>query len=113
MRLVEDLAVSRATLCGEERVDLILGGHDHQVVCRFAGDFNENPDVILEGRHDQYIVSQGQMMNINGTVRIVKSGTDWKGYSIVNLLATRDRNGKAYLETVKCRQIISMHLICC
>lgn len=105
MRLVEDLAVSRATLCGDERVDLILGGHDHQVVCRLAGDFNENPDVILQGRQNEDIVSQGQVMNINGTVRIVKSGTDWKGYSIVNLLVTRDQNGKAYLETVKCRRL--------
>ena len=105
MRLVEDMAVSRATLCGENKVDLILGGHDHQVVCRFAADSNKNPNLILEGRQNEDIVNQGQVMNVNGALRIVKSGTNWRGYSVIKLFVGRYSNGKAYLETVKRRQL--------
>lgn len=105
MRLHQDLAVSKFALRGEERVDLILGGHDHQVVCRLDGDIDANPNVTLEGRHQKDIVSQGQAMNVDGNVRIVKSGTDWRSYSIVNLFVSRDRNGRAHIETVRRKRL--------
>ena len=101
MRLVEDLAVSVATLSGDEKVDLILGGHDHEVICRLAGDFNKDPSVMVEGRCDKNVVSQGLVTSTNGKVRIVKSGTDWSSYSIVDLLVTRNGNGRAHLETIE------------
>lgn len=105
MRLVEDLAVSNATGHGEERVDLLLGGHDHEVVCRFAGDVSDDPSIILQGRANDDVIRHGQVANVEGTVRIVKSGTDWKSYSVVQLIAGRDEGGKAYLQTIKCTPI--------
>lgn len=103
MRLIEDLAVSNATVFGEERVDLLLGGHDHEVVCRFAGDVDDNPEIILQSRLNKDIVVDGQVAEMRGDVRIVKSGTDWRSYSIVNLIIERLEDGKAHLQTVQCR----------
>lgn len=103
MRLIEDLAVSNATVLGEERVDLLLGGHDHEVVCRFVGDVDDNPETILQSRLNQDIIEDGQVAEMRGDVRIVKSGTDWKSYSVVNLIVEKLENGKARLLTVKCR----------
>ncbi|KAL9588026.1 MAG: hypothetical protein Q9203_003164 [Teloschistes exilis] len=60
MRLVEDLEVADATVHGEARVDLLLGGHDHEVVCRFAGDTNVHPRVITQGRKNGDVTSDGQ-----------------------------------------------------
>ena len=102
MRLIEDLAVSNATVLGDERVDLLLGGHDHEVVCRFSNDVDDNPEVILQSRLNEDIVVDGQVAEIQGDVRIVKSGTDWKCYSIVDLMVERLEDGKAHLLTVKC-----------
>jgi 2',3'-cyclic-nucleotide 2'-phosphodiesterase (5'-nucleotidase family) len=103
MRLAEDLAVSNATYHGEERLDLILGGHDHEVVCRFAGDSDQNPEVILQGQVNDNIVTKGQVASVEGDVRIVKSGTDWRGYSVVRLVVGRHEDGKAYVQIVKCK----------
>lgn len=103
MRLIEDLAVSNATALGEERVDLLLGGHDHEVVCRFFGDVDENPETTLQGLLNKDIVKDGQVAGTEGDVRIVKSGTDWKSYSIVDLIVERLEDGKARLLTVKSR----------
>lgn len=61
MRLTEDLAVSNATVRGEERVDILLGGHDHEVVCRFLGDVDDNPETILQNRINEDIVLDGQV----------------------------------------------------
>lgn len=104
MRLIEDLAVSNATVLGEERVDLLLGGHDHEVVCRFVGDVDDNPETILQSRLNQDIIEDGQVAEMRGDVRIVKSGTDWKSYSVVNLIVEKLENGKARLLTVKLNQ---------
>lgn len=103
MRLVEDLAVSVATLSGDEKVDLILGGHDHEVICRLAGDLNRDPSLMVEGRDDKSVVSQELVTSTKGKVRIVKSGTDWRSYSRVDLLVTRDSKGRAHLETIECK----------
>ena len=104
MPLVEDLALSEATLCDEERVDLILGGHDQQFLCRFVGEMNENPNVILEERgaqkNAQQMLSLVHFVKVEGTVRIVKSGAEWNGCSLVNFIVRKDRGGKASLETV-------------
>ena len=103
MRLAEDLAVSNATVLGDERVDLLLGGHDHEVVCRLSSDVDDNPEIILQNRLNEDIVLDGQVAKMQGDVRIVKSGTDWKSYSIVDLMVERLEDGKAHLLTVKCR----------
>lgn len=102
MRLIEDLAVSNATVLGEERVDLLLGGHDHEVVCRFGGDVDDNPETILQGWLNKDVVVDGKVAKMRGNVRIVKSGTDWKSYSIVDLIVERLENSKAHLLTVRC-----------
>lgn len=102
MRLIEDLEVSNATVLGDERVDLLLGGHDHEVVCRFSSDVDDNPEIILQSRLNEDIVVDGQVAEMQGDVRIVKSGTDWKSYSIVDLMVERLEDGKAHLLTVKC-----------
>lgn len=102
MRLAEDLAVSRATAYGDDRIDLLLGGHDHNVVCRFADDTDENPEVILQGMtHSDYVNAEGKTINVEGDVRIVKSGTDWRSYSVVKLVVKREEEGKSSLQTVK------------
>lgn len=101
MRLGEDLAVSDATAHGDEKVDLLLGGHDHEVACRFAGDKDDRPEVILEGRQNEDVAVNGQLTPVEGNVRIVKSGTNWRGYSVVRLVVGRREDGKSYLRTVK------------
>jgi hypothetical protein len=42
MRLAEDFKVSQATH-DDCRVDLFLGGHDHETVCRLAGNTCSDP----------------------------------------------------------------------
>lgn len=87
MRLIEDLEVANASISADTKVDLILGGHDHQVLCRRAGDTNIDPEVIIQGKDYSEIVVDGKVHpDTEGDVRIVKSGTDWKSYSIVHLL---------------------------
>ncbi|KAK2756668.1 hypothetical protein FQN54_005113 [Arachnomyces sp. PD_36] len=112
MRLIEDLAVSKATQCGDERVDLLLGGHDHNVVCRFAGDTDENPEVILEGMtNSDYVNAEGKTINVDGDVRIIKSGTDWRSYSVVKLAVKRNGDGRASVQTVKLTQYPNITLL--
>ena len=117
MRLVEDLDVSEATLDGEERVDLVLGGHDHEVVCRLIGDTDTNPEINLQGYTNASIDKDGQLPNREGNVRIVKSGTDWRSYSIVRLLVGRRQDGSAYLSTAQCKvapfpTAVTYHAMC-
>lgn len=99
MRLIEDLEVSNATQQDAERVDLLLGGHDHDVVCRFLGDKDDDPETIIEGKSNEEVVLNGKVnKNLSGDIRIVKSGTDWRGYSEVELIVDRCANtGKARL----------------
>lgn len=111
MRLVEDLEVADATVHGEARVDLLLGGHDHEVVCRFAGDTNVDPGVIIQGRKNGDVTSDGQVrVETEGEVRIVKSGTDWRSYSVIHLTLDRVHDDKAVLKASRgidppCRRV--------
>lgn len=78
MRLAEDLEVSRATF---PNVDLLLGGHDHDVVRRTIRDTNCDPSILHEGMdHSGQAITE-----FEGPVRIIKSGTDWRGLSIVRI----------------------------
>ncbi|KAI4107728.1 MAG: hypothetical protein L6R37_001413 [Teloschistes peruensis] len=105
MRLVEDLEVADATVHGEARVDLLLGGHDHEVVCRFAGDTNVDPGVIIQGRKNGDVTSDGQVrVETEGEVRIVKSGTDWRSYSVIHLTLDRVHDDKAVLKASRVEQ---------
>ncbi|KAL8735304.1 MAG: hypothetical protein Q9181_002844 [Wetmoreana brouardii] len=105
MRLIEDLEVANATMDGESRVDLVLGGHDHQVLCRLVGDNNVDPEVILQGKISDNVMKNGRVHpDIEGDVRIVKSGTDWKSYSIVRLMVDSNPNTKAVIKTSRVEQ---------
>ncbi|KAH7906966.1 Metallo-dependent phosphatase [Hygrophoropsis aurantiaca] len=77
MRLAEDILVSDA--CGAE-VDLILGGHDH--------------DIMIHGDRITMIDNDAR-----GAIRIVKSGTDFRSYSIIRLLVSRVEGHAKVLET--------------
>ncbi|KAL8639822.1 MAG: hypothetical protein Q9228_003196, partial [Teloschistes exilis] len=105
MRLVEDLEVADATVHGEARVDLLLGGHDHEVVCRFAGDTNVHPRVITQGRKNGDVTSDGQVsVETEREVRIVKSGTDWRSYSVIHSTLDRVQDDKAVLKACRVEQ---------
>jgi hypothetical protein len=85
MRLAEDIVVSRATTSWAERVDLLLGGHDHHVVRRTFTDTDRDPTHVQQGVPDQ----GAAVTDYEGDVRVVKSGTDWRGLSIVRLIIER------------------------
>jgi 5'-nucleotidase len=76
MRLAEDMLVSEA--CRD--VDLILSGHDH--------------DIVVQG---------GNLVVVNddakGDIRIVKSGTDFRSYSIIKV-PIRKVEGKIELGSI-------------
>ncbi|KOS17835.1 Trifunctional nucleotide phosphoesterase protein [Escovopsis weberi] len=101
MRLAEDIGVSRATISGDCGVDLLLGGHDHDVLQRLPGDDDIDPDHLQQGvPHGDAAVT-----DFEGDVRIVKSGTDWRGLSIVRLKVARQNNGTSSILDVKLKQI--------
>ncbi|KAK2841654.1 hypothetical protein FQN49_006042 [Arthroderma sp. PD_2] len=109
MRLAEDLSVSNATTDGEGRIDLLLGGHDHEVICRYLGDTDENPGCILQGMTDSdSLVRDGKTINVEGDVRVIKSGTDWRSYSVVKLNVERKSDGKARLNNVQVTQFLDI-----
>lgn len=101
MRLVDDLAVANATLSGAEKVDVLLGGHDHHIVRRAAGDDNPDPDTIQSGCDDDDDVAN--LSNFTGDVRVVKSGSDWRGLSVLRLNVERDRQKKAFISNTACK----------
>lgn len=78
MRLEEDLLVSQA--CASD-VDLILGGHDH--------------DSVIQG--DRITVVND---NAEGDIRIIKSGTDFRSFSRIQLSISRIK-GKPLIAKVK------------
>ncbi|EGN97255.1 hypothetical protein SERLA73DRAFT_169647 [Serpula lacrymans var. lacrymans S7.3] len=78
MRLEEDIKLAEA--CSED-VDLILGGHDH--------------DPLVHGSHMSAVNDIFQ-----GKIKIIKSGMDFKSYSIVHLHVFR-KDGKTGVENVK------------
>lgn len=105
MRLMEDLEVANATAGGASRVDLVLGGHDHEVLCRLAGEENVKPEIIRQGKANHELIVDGQVHpNIEGDVRIVKSGTDWKSYSIIRLEVERKPDKSAIIKNAKVEQ---------
>lgn len=104
MRLVEDLAVSGDTLLGDGRVDLVLGGHDHRVIRRDINDTNSDPGVLQSGFHD----TGGEVSDYKGHVRIVKSGTDWRGLSVIRLHLGRGINGETIIANMSCKAFASM-----
>ncbi|KAK7455107.1 hypothetical protein VKT23_010978 [Stygiomarasmius scandens] len=79
MRLEEDMDLLQGLAKGNERVDLILGGHDH--------------DLVVHGDH--LIFQDGTTTrDIKGDVKIVKSGTDFKSLSIVKVPVRRKTHSR-------------------
>lgn len=97
MRLAEDIAVAHATRSGEGWINLLLGGHDHNVVQRASTDDETNPDVAQQGVPP----TDAAATDYQGDVRIVKSGTDWRGLSIIRLSVARLPDNSVSILNVK------------
>jgi 2',3'-cyclic-nucleotide 2'-phosphodiesterase (5'-nucleotidase family) len=97
MRLAEDIAVAHATRSGEGWINLLLGGHDHNVVQRASTDDETNPDVAQQGVPP----TDAAATDYQGDVRIVKSGTDWRGLSIIRLSVARLPDNSGSILNVK------------
>ncbi|KAL2866638.1 bifunctional metallophosphatase/5'-nucleotidase [Aspergillus lucknowensis] len=104
MRVPEDMAVANATAKGDCRVDLLLGGHDHEVVRRFEGDTDVIAGNVEQGRFIADVEVDGMVPDAQGNIRLVKSGTDWRGLSLIRLVLYRDEAGAVVRTTVKLRQ---------
>ncbi|EGD92373.1 hypothetical protein H112_00035 [Trichophyton rubrum D6] len=105
MRLAEDIAVLQNTKTGSGRVDLILGGHDHDVVQRSSTDFNNDPRV----RHPGF--TSGSATGIfctEGDIRIIKSGTDWNGLSVLRLTVPKQADGTTSISNLKLYQVADL-----
>ncbi|KAL4962834.1 bifunctional metallophosphatase/5'-nucleotidase [Aspergillus stella-maris] len=100
MRVPEDMAVANATASGESRIDLLLGGHDHEVLRRFAGDSDLIAQNVELGRKISEVEVDGQVPTAEGDIRLVKSGTDWRALSLIRLIVKRDEQGKVVESTV-------------
>ncbi|GIJ88231.1 hypothetical protein Asppvi_007149 [Aspergillus pseudoviridinutans] len=107
-RLAEDIGTANAAAHGVAKVDLILGGHDHEVLHRFHGDTEEDSEIIQQGTRNEEILSNGVVDQVAGDIRIVKSGTNWRGLSVVRLIAKRLSDGRATIETVKLKQYVDI-----
>lgn len=95
MRLIEDLQVSNKTASGDERIDLLLGGHDHNVVRREPDSQDANPEIV----HSEHQTSTLNQSFTDQRLRIVKSGTDWRGLSVIKLKVDRsDRTGASIVD---------------
>lgn len=101
MRLAEDMAVSKNTHTGSGRIDLLLGGHDHDIVQRAFTDSDTNPNVAREGSHP----GDGAVLSTLGDVHIVKSGTDWRGLSIMRLRVAKYPDGTSSILHTKLTQV--------
>ncbi|EAU35916.1 predicted protein [Aspergillus terreus NIH2624] len=104
MRLAEDMEVAEATRTGQSRVDLLLGGHDHEVVRRFGGDTNTDPATIEQSHNNEDIRTDGFIRDAQGDIRIIKSGTDWRGLSLVRMMVEKDEKGSMNVSSVEVRQ---------
>ncbi|BCS24585.1 bifunctional metallophosphatase/5'-nucleotidase [Aspergillus puulaauensis] len=104
MRVPEDMDVANATATGDSRIDLLLGGHDHEVVRRFAGDTDLTAENVEQGRKVSDLEVDGRLPEAEGNIRLVKSGTDWRALSLVRLIVQRDENGTVVGSTVKLQQ---------
>ncbi|KAK7946820.1 uncharacterized protein PG986_011141, partial [Apiospora aurea] len=130
MRLAEDVELSEAlggdgdaAMAKDERLDLILGGHDHDLLRRYGGDLKrysaraKDPQV-LDCRYPDVAADgiDGMVPKAHGAVRIVKSGTDWQGLSCVTLQVDRravagsdsDGASEAVLQSVTIEQVADM-----
>lgn len=105
MRLEEDIAVSKNTQAGSGRIDLLLGGHDHVIVQRATTDSDTNPNVAREGFHP----SDDPVLLASGDVHIVKSGTDWRGLSILHLSIAKYSKGILSILRVKRKCTLRSH----
>ncbi|KAL3461423.1 5'-nucleotidase [Aspergillus heterothallicus] len=104
MRVPEDMAVAAATARGDCRIDLLLGGHDHEVLRRFGGDTDLNSEHFEQGRHIADAGKDGLVPDAEGNIRLVKSGTDWRALSLIRLIVHRDDEGAIVGCEVKLRQ---------
>ncbi|KAL5340503.1 Metallo-dependent phosphatase-like protein [Aspergillus crustosus] len=104
LRIPEDMAVANATATGESRIDLLLGGHDHDVVRRFAGDTDLIAENVEHGRPIAEVEAGGMVPDTEGNIRLIKSGTDWRGLSLIQLIVQTDEKGTIVGSTVKLRQ---------
>ncbi|KAK7999472.1 2-3-cyclic-nucleotide 2-phosphodiesterase [Apiospora arundinis] len=101
MRLAEDILVSNSTESYDDyRVDLLLGGHDHGTVCRFAGDTCSDASTIREGTLNQDIVEKGCAQPATGNIRIIKSGSDFQSFSVLRLAI--DRKVQTDVRVIEC-----------
>jgi hypothetical protein len=95
MRLAEDLKVADATAAQDDcHINLLLGGHDHEVVCRVAGDTCSDASRIWQNAANDDIIRKGRVITRSGKVRIVKSGSDFQSFSKIRLLVQRTSKGK-------------------
>jgi hypothetical protein len=99
------MAVANATATGDSRVDLLLGGHDHDVLRRFAGDADTVAENVEQGRSITEVEADGMVPDAEGNIRLVKSGTDWRGLSLIRLFVQRDEKGAVVGSTVKCKYL--------
>ncbi|KAL4930746.1 bifunctional metallophosphatase/5'-nucleotidase [Aspergillus undulatus] len=104
MRVPEDMAVANGTVDGESRIDLLLGGHDHEVLRRFAGDTDLAAQNVEQGRLVTEVEVEGKVPDAEGDIRLIKSGTDWRALSLIQLVVERDDQGAVVGSTVKLRQ---------
>ncbi|OAQ97734.1 hypothetical protein LLEC1_00420 [Akanthomyces lecanii] len=107
MRLVEDLEALNNTRSGAEKIDLILGGHDHHVLRRGPLDTDPNPEVLQAGSY----LGGAAVTECEGDYRIIKSGTDWKGLSIIRLRLGSKEKGEPAILGMSLRQIADFRKI--
>ncbi|KAL4865846.1 hypothetical protein BDV12DRAFT_173790 [Aspergillus spectabilis] len=104
LRVPEDMAVANATATGDSRVDLLLGGHDHDVMRRFTGDIDTVAENVEQGRSITEVEADGMVPDAEGDIRLIKSGTDWRALSLIRLIVQKDEKGSVVGSTVKLRQ---------
>ena len=63
-----------------------------------------DPEMLQSGFHD----TGGEVSDYKGHVRIVKSGTDWRGLSVVQLRLGRGINGETIISNMSCKEFASM-----
>lgn len=98
MRLVEDLETLNNTRSGAEKIDVILGGHDHCVVRRDVSDTDPNPEVLQSGLD----LDGAAVTECEGDFRVIKSGTDWRGLSIIRLRLGSKEKGEPTILGMSC-----------
>ena len=104
MRLIEDLLVSNATTEGDNRIDLIFGGYDGEVLQRRVGEGNANPAVGDQGQKHHGRMSGGWRESYDPSIRLIKSGTEWEGLSVVEVCIEKKENSgmkRLQMSTIK------------